>query len=99
MLSAAQQLGIPTVLVQHGFLGQHWLHHPVMADRVCVFGEVECHGMYAGARLRIASPSQDQTGRSVLTLVCVPVTRCVWAYPSAARNRFLRAQSQSGLPS
>jgi hypothetical protein len=43
VLSAAGVLGIPTVLVQHGFLGQAWLHWPIAAKKVCVWGEVDRH--------------------------------------------------------
>jgi hypothetical protein len=41
MIGAARSLGIHTVLIQHGFLGQEWLHWPVGADKVCVWGEVD----------------------------------------------------------
>jgi hypothetical protein len=37
----AQALGIPTVLLQHGFLGQDWLHFPVVSQRICVWGDVD----------------------------------------------------------
>lgn len=41
VLSAGRALGIPTVLVQHGFLGQEWLHWPIVSERICVWGEVD----------------------------------------------------------
>ncbi len=39
--AAAQRLKIPVIVVQHGFLGQGWLHHPLMAKTICVWGEVD----------------------------------------------------------
>lgn len=41
VLLAARDLLIPTVLVQHGFLGQKWLHWPVQSEKLCVWGEVD----------------------------------------------------------
>src|SRR5207253_6317629 len=41
VLSAAGLLGIRTVLLQHGFLGQAWLHSPIAADKLCVWVEVD----------------------------------------------------------
>jgi hypothetical protein len=41
VLLAARALGISTVLVQHGFLGQEWLHWPILSDKLCVWGEVD----------------------------------------------------------
>jgi hypothetical protein len=38
---AARQLGIRSLVIQHGFIGQQWLHYPLWADRVCVWGEVD----------------------------------------------------------
>ncbi len=38
---AAKQMGIPSVVIQHGFIGQEWLHYPLRADRICVWGDVE----------------------------------------------------------
>lgn len=40
-LIAAKKLGIKTVFLQHGFLGQEWLYHPLVSDRICVWGEVD----------------------------------------------------------
>jgi hypothetical protein len=39
--TAARQLGIPSLVIQHGFIGQDWLHYPLWADKVCVWGEVD----------------------------------------------------------
>jgi hypothetical protein len=39
--TAARQLGIPSLVIQHGFIGQEWLHYPLWADKVCVWGEVD----------------------------------------------------------
>ena len=41
ILTAARKLGVSTILVQHGFLGQEWLHWPVSSDKVCVWGAVD----------------------------------------------------------
>ena len=41
LLQAAKAYEIPVILTQHGFLGQEWLHFPVQADRICVWGEVD----------------------------------------------------------
>jgi hypothetical protein len=41
VLLASRSLGIPTVLVQHGFLGQEWLHWPILSEKTCVWGEVD----------------------------------------------------------
>jgi hypothetical protein len=41
LVMAAHSLGIPTVLIQHGFLGQQWLHWPVVSQKICVWGEVD----------------------------------------------------------
>ncbi len=41
LLIAARSMGIPTVLVQHGFLGQSWLHWPILSDKICVWGDVD----------------------------------------------------------
>lgn len=41
VLSAARRLSLPTVLIQHGFLGQEWLHWPVVSEKVCLWGDVE----------------------------------------------------------
>ncbi|MCI0712622.1 MAG: hypothetical protein L0154_20875 [Chloroflexi bacterium] len=41
LLIAARKLGIKTVFLQHGFLGQEWLYHPLVSDRICVWGEVD----------------------------------------------------------
>lgn len=41
VLSAARMLGLPTVLIQHGFLGQEWLHWPVVSEKVCLWGDVD----------------------------------------------------------
>jgi hypothetical protein len=38
---AARELGIPALVIQHGFIGQAWLHYPLLGDKVCVWGEVE----------------------------------------------------------
>lgn len=40
-VEAAHALHIPTVLIQHGFLGQQWLHWPVSSEKVCIWGEVD----------------------------------------------------------
>lgn len=37
----AQELGISSVAIQHGFIGQYWLHSPVWSDNICVWGQVE----------------------------------------------------------
>ncbi len=41
VLSAAHHLKVPSVLIQHGFLGQEWLHYPIMSEKICVWGEVD----------------------------------------------------------
>jgi hypothetical protein len=38
---AARELGIPALVIQHGFIGQAWLHHPLIGDKMCVWGHVE----------------------------------------------------------
>jgi hypothetical protein len=38
---AARQLGISSIVIQHGFIGQAWLYYPLWADKICVWGEVE----------------------------------------------------------
>jgi hypothetical protein len=38
---AARQCGIPSVVLQHGFIGQEWVFYPLWAETVCVWGDVE----------------------------------------------------------
>jgi hypothetical protein len=41
VLSAGRAFSIPTVLIQHGFLGQEWLHWPVVSEKICLWGDVD----------------------------------------------------------
>lgn len=38
---AARQAGVNSVVIQHGFISQTWLHFPVWSNKICVWGENE----------------------------------------------------------
>jgi hypothetical protein len=64
--TAARQLTIPSLVIQHGFIGQEWLHYPLWADRVCVWGEVDGewyrHMGTAREKIAVTGNPRGQTG-------------------------------------
>ena len=99
--TVARQLGIASIVIQHGFIGQEWLHYPLWADKICVWGEVDkqwymARGVPAG-RIAVTGNPRGITSLPIQNreairqkLGCVPSQRLLIWFTTYRREEWMK---------